>query len=328
MDIPSKCSLIRILSKDDQLKSVAVLAEIIGSPGEYAVVIAHKSAFSNDLGILQTDLLCSRQFDQQPCLLEHNDIYYQYTLKDPNAESPAATVSVAAKLTIIYPATPAHIKKYTSQPRVMVKETPQLYQAITGPYFDSIPRSRIRWVDNILDGTSESEACLWRDDPTNLETGFILLPDSKWDQSDRNGMYLLALPLRKDLRSIRDLGPAHLPLLRHMYQKIPLVVMDRYGHHSPQLDQMEADQREKAQRFQTSGHLRMFLHYLPSYPHLHVHVTWIGQQIGGIAVGQAHLLSTVIDNIANVSADYYQRCSLAIQVGSEHELFEKFSMGQ
>ena len=49
------------------------------------------------------------------------------------------------KVTIIWPATPVHIKKYDSQPRFMVHETPQMYEDVVLPYIQSFPPERLDW---------------------------------------------------------------------------------------------------------------------------------------------------------------------------------------
>ena len=43
--------------------------------------------------------------------------------------------------------------------------------------------------------------------------------------------------------------------------------------------------------------LRVYLHYLPSYYHLHVHFTALGFEAPGAGVERAHLLAEVIDNL-------------------------------
>jgi m7GpppX diphosphatase len=46
---------------------------------------------------------------------------------------------------LIYPATDVHIRKYETQKRVMVEETPGLYAKVVRPYIESMPSSRIQW---------------------------------------------------------------------------------------------------------------------------------------------------------------------------------------
>ena len=71
-----------------------------------------------------------------------------------------------------------------------------------------------QWVYNILEGRSEAERVVYRDeDPL---TGFVLIPDLKWDTKDLNNLYLVAVVRRRDILSLRDLTAEHIPLLRHI----------------------------------------------------------------------------------------------------------------
>jgi hypothetical protein len=53
----------------------------------------------------------------------------------------------------------------------------------------------------------------------DAQTGFMLHPDMKWDQTQLDGLYCLAICHRRDVRSLRDLNAAHLPLLRNIRAK-------------------------------------------------------------------------------------------------------------
>ena len=76
-------------------------------------------------------------------------------------------------------------------------ETPDKYQKVVVPYIESFPPSRIEWyvgcderaddrVYNILDGIKETERVVHLDkDP---ETGFVLVPDLKWDQTSMKAL--------------------------------------------------------------------------------------------------------------------------------------------
>lgn len=68
---------------------------------------------------------------------------------------------------------------------------------------------------------AEAERLLYEDvDP---DTGFMLHPDMKWDGSDVNSLYCIAMCVRRDVRSLRDLRPAHLPLLHKLQATVPKV---------------------------------------------------------------------------------------------------------
>jgi m7GpppX diphosphatase len=87
--------------------------------------------------------------------------------------------------------------------------------------------------------------------------GFMLLPDTKWNRIDIGSLYCLAIPVRRGIRTIRDLRSEHLPLLINMRAKILAEMFTRY-----QLGPND---------------VRMYFHYLPTDYHLHMHVvnaTW------------------------------------------------------
>ena len=110
---------------------------------------------------------------------------------------------------------------------------------------ESIPEKRISWVYNILEGKKEQDLVVHQDDD------FVLLPDSKWDQKDVSCMYTLAIVKRRDLRSLRDLRGEHLPMLEHIREKTLAAIYEKYGNEA--------------------STIRAYVHYLPSFWHLHIH---------------------------------------------------------
>lgn len=69
--------------------------------------------------------------------------------------------------------------------------------------------------------------------------------------------------------------------------------------------------------------LRIYLHYQPSFYHLHVHFTYLRHEAPGITTERAHLLSTVINNIELIP-DYYQKVTIPYVVRQNDNLFKKF----
>ncbi|KAF8636040.1 hypothetical protein AX15_000197 [Amanita polypyramis BW_CC] len=173
------------------------------------------------------------------------------------------------KINVVCPATEVHVRKYSRQEQIMVRETPELYERIIKPYIAAFPPSRAQWVENILNGLSEQNKVLFS------SSDFMILPDMKWDLTTLSSLYLLALVQDRTIKSLRDLRNRHVPLLRAIRDEAARVVSNNYG--------LE------------SGSLRMYIHYQPSYYHFHVHivnVNYVG--LMGMAVGQAHLLDDVI----------------------------------
>ena len=77
--------------------------------------------------------------------------------------------------------------------------------------------SLFQWVYNILEKKAEVERVVFEDsDPV---TGFVLLPDLKWNQKQMENMYLVAICHARGIKSLRDLNQSHLPLLKNILLK-------------------------------------------------------------------------------------------------------------
>lgn len=139
---------------------------------------------------------------------------------------------------------------------------------------------------NILEHKQEVDKIIFEDlDP---QTGFILLPDYKWNGQNET-MYLLAIAMDRSLKSLRDLTAAHLPLLENIRTKSIFAIHEKFG-----LNKNE---------------IRAYFHYQPSFYHLHIHFTYLGYDAPGIHCARAHLLDNVINNI-KLMPGYYQKASL------------------
>lgn len=77
-------------------------------------------------------------------------------------------------------------------------------------------------MHNILDGTREADRVIYNDPDPLL--GFVLLPDLKWDSTDLNSLYLVAIVRQKGIASLRDLSGKHLPLLKNILQKGKVII--------------------------------------------------------------------------------------------------------
>lgn len=205
-----------------------------------------------------------------------NDIYtwvfgWQAAAKDEQAQM---------KMTLICPASDELIAKYSTPERRMVLETPHMYKTVTKPWIDSIPTSKTAWVRNILQGVSEQESVLYSDE--DPKSGFVLLPDMKWDRRSLSSLYLVAIVRDDSLKTIRDLTKQHIPLLRKIQAAGAHVARDTFG-------------LPPASKDGSATPLRCFLHYMPTYFHLHVHLLSANfTSHPGALVGQAHLLEDVI----------------------------------
>ncbi|KAH8548532.1 HIT-like domain-containing protein [Umbelopsis sp. PMI_123] len=296
-DLLNRFQFTRILSQDSRAKCVYLLGRIPSQDHPEmadAILYFEKHHFyDSELPILASNRI-TELVDT-----ERNDIYHwakTNLVKDLTRPD--------VNIRIIYPATKAHIDKYSSRPLINIRETSQDYIHLTKPFIEEQPLKRVQWVYNILEGKAEAERVLLRDDK-DPDNGFLLLPDMKWDLRTMDALYLVVLVLRRDLRSIRDLDSSHLPLLRNIRETVEQFVEKTYG--------------------VKSTNLRMFFHYQPSYYHLHIHVVHTAYTSApGIIAGQAHLLDQVIDNIDVIDNNYYQRATLPFVLADNHELCKRY----
>ncbi|XP_013884891.1 m7GpppX diphosphatase [Austrofundulus limnaeus] len=253
---------------------------------EEAVVILEKTPIREDS--------LPELFSSSTLRLEmRNDVYSTYRLQVPSHLN-------EIKTTVVCPATQKHVKKYQQQESFLVEETAQDYESITLPYVQQQSFS-LQWVYNILEKKAEADRILYED--PDLELGFVLLPDFKWDQKQVDDLYLIAIAHQRHIGSLRDLTSKHLPLLQNMLQKGQEAILQRY--HLPH------------------SKLRVFLHYQPSYYHLHVHFTNLGFEAPGCSVERAHLLSNVIQNLQS-DPKFYQTRTLSFPLRADDGLLGRF----
>ena len=79
-----------------------------------------------------------------------------------------------------------------------------------------------QWIYNIINGTSEQESILYRDELC------IIIPTYMWDGNNVEKMHLLCLPTDTTLRSIRSLTYSHIPLLEHMKRTTLNIIKQKY----------------------------------------------------------------------------------------------------
>ncbi|THH31436.1 hypothetical protein EUX98_g2764 [Antrodiella citrinella] len=208
------------------------------------------------------------------------------------------------KINIIHPATDVHIRKYSTQDYRM---DPVVCLSSSSP--PNLNRSRHR-VHDILSGTSEAEAVLHRD--PSPEFGYVILPDMKWDSTTISTLYLVAIVLTKDIRSLRDLKKRHLGMLRGIRTETTRIVNEKWG--------LEG------------GSLRFYIHYQPSYYHFHIHIVHVNN-VGtyGSTVGQAHLLDDIISLLEldpDEGPSILERMTLTYALGTQHGLYKDMVAAQ
>lgn len=284
-DILSKFKFERILSHDTRTKLVYLLGQV---EEQDCIVSFEKTQYAVE--VIPNLTSSVGKMDE---VVENN--IYGWCMTQLNNKV------LDTRVKTIFPATDVHIAKYEAQPRVMMIETPALYQQVTLPYIQSIPAKRTQWVNNILDGSAEADRVIYHDkDP---ETGFVILPDMKWDGKNET-LYWVAISMQSNILSLRSLTLQHLPFLKKLRATAYQLVKEKTN--------LEPEQ------------LRLFIHYQPSYYHFHVHITAVAfSDAPGVVSGQAHLLDTMINNI-ELFPDYYQIVDLPFVIGERHQLVQDF----
>ena len=276
----------KVLMENADKKLMAIQGEFEGNRKDEsaAIVILEKSPFTVETisNVLSEDSKLEKQF--------RNDIYSLYDCYIPQEIN-------RTKANVIWPATQNHIDKWTSSPAFMVEETPALYNTAVLPFIESGQISP-DWIRNALEHKKEADRIIYED--SDPESGFILYPDYKWDGKQVENLYCLAIVHKYGIKSLRDLNCMHLPLLRKLLTDAPKAIQKKYGIPTSQL--------------------RIYLHYQPSYYHLHVHYSSLGYDAPGINCGKAHLLSTVIKNIEKQS-NHYARVTLPFYLIKSTKMF-------
>lgn len=267
----TRFKLVKLLNQDQSGRRIILQGTISGEP---ALLIAERGAFDTNAAYLSGF----------PRLLTHvknlgdNDIYRWYlanSLPDNSIDQPTPP---DLKINLIYPSTEKHIKKYSFQQIRSVTETPEAFARFVRPYMHKCrEEGRLNWVFNILDGKAEQENVLFRSQEPDAKDDYLLLPDLNWDRKTIGGLHLLALPIRRDIWSVRDLKKQDVPWLRNLRSTLTSTVARLYPG-------AEADM------------LKFYVHYQPTYYHFHVHVVHVntdatGTQAVGKALGLDHIIS-------------------------------------
>ena len=214
---------------------------------------------------------------------------------------------------VIAPASEKQIARSRPQPGVLISETADLYARAVRPYIEGLDPKSISWIYKCLDLSKEKERVLFND--PSAHDGFLLNVDTKWkSHPDCNvppearrawhghaavrDLYCLAICHRTDLRSLRDLRAAHLPLLRRILKVGSETIGEVYG--------------------VAPNELRVFVHYQPQFYHFHVHFTRLHNDLG-CQVERAHLLQDIIATL-EADGEAYAKRTLYYQLKANDKL--------
>ncbi|KAJ8681453.1 hypothetical protein QAD02_017240 [Eretmocerus hayati] len=278
----------RVLDVNNTRKQIFVQGTFTGYESP-AVVILEKKVFPED------NIYLKRGFFNEGTIIRKsfsNDVYGNYECFPTREHNGLNT-------TIIHPASQKHLDKFIRKELYLVDETYQIYKDVTLPHLEENDTFSLQWIDNIFSHKAEQDKIIYEDE--DPETGFIMLPDLKWDGSLAT-LNILVIA-RKKIKSLRHLDSSHLALLKNIHQKGTNEIEKRFN--------LPASQ------------LRIYLHYQPSYYHLHVHFSHLMFDAPGIFCERAHLLASVISNI-EIIPDYYQKAVLSFVVKEDDPLCKKY----
>lgn len=195
-------------------------------------------------------------------------------------------VQYKLEVNLIDKATPKDIAKYFPTAKFqLVLESYEQYQELTR---EDAKNSNKTWLYNILDGISEQDRILL-DDPE-----FLLMLHPTWSGSleDINHLQCLAIVKDRNILSLREVTSDHFNLLTSILENSLKTISDRFG--------------------VAKSRVRAFVHYHPTFWHLHVHFKLI-ENISSYEFDRSHSVISIIQNIQMMS-DYYQRVNLQISI--------------
>lgn len=142
-----------------------------------------------------------------------------------------------------------------------------------------------QWVYNILDGISEQDKILYKDEKIIIIPNYTWTENKNENKNELSKLHILTFPMDKNIHCIRSLNSSHIELLSYCKTKTLEIIKNIYG-----FDQ------EK---------IKIFIHYAPTTYQLHIHFVLISNTDSNSSVEYSHELSNVIFNLS-IKSDYYQ----------------------
>lgn len=287
----------RVLRESHEYGDLVVLARLPGAPtagssnqneDEHRAVVVFKSHETLlQLRHVASILRPSTVLDP----LSHNDVYFFFTA-NVDGLGPVWTKCV-------HPAPEKEIQYWLSQEQRAVRETPEQYANIVLPYIRAIPPERNAWIENIFAKTSESDKTFFENEH------FVLMNDAKWDGQNIRQLHCLAVVRRKDLYTMRDLRKEDVPLLRNIIDAGAEAIESTYH--------LKRDQ------------LKIFVHHLPSFFHLHIHFCSIYADPRQSQATRAHLVEDIIEALERDTDHFAAKASITYILGENHPLYKALS---
>lgn len=255
-----KCT--EVLNFNQTEKVVYLLGKVEGQEGEAIAIFTPRLLDSTSLVLDAANITTSFV----------NDIYGRFH----------ASLNTLYDVQFIFPITPKHLLKYQRKQSRIIRQTAEEYEAKKEALLKK-ELSHIQWVVNILEGKSEQERVLFRDNQ------FVIVPDFKCSNlKDVGNLHLMVIFSDPELHSIRELRGEHADLLEAAASQVGV-----------ELNKLGVD----------IGEVRMYFHYPPTFYRLHIHVMHLQLESLSCRVERSHDLWAVIQNL-RFKPDYYQCATL------------------
>lgn len=170
-----------------------------------------------------------------------------------------------------------------NDPKLLRSHDKKIIQETYDEYLESLERRNPKkdmWIYNIINGVSEQESILYRDDKC------LIIPSYVWNGKNIDKLHLLCIPTDITLRSIRSLDSSHIGLLEYMKNITCNIITSKYN-----VDLC---------------YIKIFFHYSPSAYHLHIHFVNTHNTETHSSVEYSHELNNVIFNLS-IYSDYYKK---------------------
>ena len=255
----------RILNVTESL--VATVGKFPGSESD-AVIIMKNGTMSDQCKSVQR---VQRIFSELNLKIRKTNSNYAYFEADH-------TSSVSVE--VVWPADEKVVKKWTRGISEVFVESREDYEREIVPTLPAHAK-RLDWLYAILDGKNEQEDIIAM--CTAPCEGFVLLPNPRWKDGNPQNLLCLAIVRDRSLRTLRDLRKCHVPLLRHIKDVCTKSLVSKHG--------------------VKSSDLLFYIHYLPQFYHLHVHICHRLRNHTRSA-DRAHLVEAITHNLG-LAGDYY-----------------------
>tara|TARA_B110000977_G_C10983747_1_gene457138 strand:- start:350 stop:1183 length:834 start_codon:yes stop_codon:yes gene_type:complete len=171
---------------------------------------------------------------------------------------------------------------------IIKTESYDKYCEIIKPYIESIYEENTLWIHEIIKGNREKENVIFKDSKIIILKELSMINNKKF--------YLLGFPLKK-ITCLREITKTDIPLLDSIVEKMKKLAL--------QISNIKSE------------NLYFFFHYHPSFYHLHIHCTFIENQLISNKFLRYHFYTEVKNNILK-DKNFYKKNNLYFEIPINH----------